>query len=167
MVFHEQIHVFVKYWTLSSDLQLPFWMQREKVEQLLLEPTTSHSIVCDNLRKVYPGRDGNPEKLAVRGLSLAIPRGECFGMLGPNGAGKTSFISMVSTLCSVINIIPFNHFHFSLFYTGNSKYVEERYWPNSQSCSVHLSVSSNTWRILGKGYIRGHCYSWDDDFRFN
>ncbi|KAF9671484.1 hypothetical protein SADUNF_Sadunf12G0052500 [Salix dunnii] len=71
--------------------------EREKVEQLLLEPTTTHSIVCDNLRKVYPGRDGNPEKLAVRGLSLAIPRGECFGMLGPNGAGKTSFISMVST----------------------------------------------------------------------
>ncbi|KAJ6970314.1 hypothetical protein D5086_028227 [Populus alba] len=69
--------------------------EREKVEQLLLEPTTSHSIVCDNLRKVYPGRDGNPEKLAVRGLSLAIPRGECFGMLGPNGAGKTSFISMM------------------------------------------------------------------------
>ncbi|KAF9667757.1 hypothetical protein SADUNF_Sadunf15G0056600 [Salix dunnii] len=69
--------------------------EREKVEQLLLEPTTSHSIVCDNLRKVYPGRDGNPEKMTVRGLSLAIPRGECFGMLGPNGAGKTSFISMM------------------------------------------------------------------------
>ncbi|KAJ6374149.1 hypothetical protein OIU78_029786 [Salix suchowensis] len=69
--------------------------EREKVEQLLLEPTTSHSIVCDNLRKVYPGRDGNPEKMAVRGLSLALPRGECFGMLGPNGAGKTSFISMM------------------------------------------------------------------------
>ena len=51
--------------------------------------------MCDNLKKVYPGRDGNPEKFAVKGLSLAVPRGECFGMLGPNGAGKTSFISMV------------------------------------------------------------------------
>ncbi|CAK7322852.1 unnamed protein product [Dovyalis caffra] len=69
--------------------------EREKVEQLLLEPTTSHAIVCDSLRKVYPGRDGNPEKVAVKGLSLGIPRGECFGMLGPNGAGKTSFISMM------------------------------------------------------------------------
>ncbi|KAJ6418385.1 hypothetical protein OIU84_001706 [Salix udensis] len=78
------------------DMDKPDVMQeREKVEQILLEPTTTHSIVCDNLRKVYPGRDGNPEKLAVRGLSLAIPRGECFGMLGPNGAGKTSFISMM------------------------------------------------------------------------
>ena len=63
----------------------------------MLEPSTSHAIVCENLKKVYPGRDGNPPKLAVRGLSLAVPSGECFGMLGPNGAGKTSFINMVST----------------------------------------------------------------------
>jgi ABC-type multidrug transport system ATPase subunit len=55
----------------------------------------NHAIVCDKLRKVYPGRDGNPEKYAVRELSLALPQGECFGMLGPNGAGKTSFINMV------------------------------------------------------------------------
>ncbi|XP_050221977.1 ABC transporter A family member 7-like isoform X2 [Mercurialis annua] len=79
-----------------ADIDKPDVIQeRERVEQLLLEPSTTHAIVCDNLRKVYPGRDGNPEKLAVRGLSLALPPGECFGMLGPNGAGKTSFISMM------------------------------------------------------------------------
>ncbi|KFK34077.1 hypothetical protein AALP_AA5G099400 [Arabis alpina] len=72
--------------------------EREKVEQLLLESSTSHAIVCDNLKKVYPSRDGNPPKLAVRGLSLAVPSGECFGMLGPNGAGKTSFINMMTGL---------------------------------------------------------------------
>nr|XP_048329625.1 ABC transporter A family member 7-like isoform X1 [Ziziphus jujuba var. spinosa] len=69
--------------------------ESEKVEQLLLESNTNYSIICDNLKKVYPGRDGNPPKFAVKGLSLALPRGECFGMLGPNGAGKTSFISMM------------------------------------------------------------------------
>lgn len=63
---------------------------------MLLEPGTSHAIISDNLRKIYPGRDGNPEKVAVNGLSLALPSGECFGMLGPNGAGKTTFISMVN-----------------------------------------------------------------------
>ncbi|KAG1335462.1 hypothetical protein COCNU_03G015810 [Cocos nucifera] len=68
--------------------------KRQVVEQLLQEPSTSHAIICDNLKKVNPGRDGNPKKLAVRGLSLALPRGECFGMLGPNGAGKTSLINM-------------------------------------------------------------------------
>ncbi|MFS7912341.1 putative ABC-type sulfate transporter [Helianthus anomalus] len=69
--------------------------ERERVEQSLVEQDTSHAIVCDNLKKVYPGRDGNPEKFAVRGLSLALSQGECFGMLGPNGAGKTSFINMM------------------------------------------------------------------------
>lgn len=69
--------------------------EREKVEQLLLESSNSHTIICNDLKKVYPGRDGNPEKFAVRGLSLALLQGECFGMLGPNGAGKTSFINMM------------------------------------------------------------------------
>lgn len=69
--------------------------EREKVDQLLLEPNSNHAIIVDNLKKVYPGRDGNPAKFAVRGLSLALPQGECFGMLGPNGAGKTTFISMM------------------------------------------------------------------------
>ncbi|XP_019102277.1 PREDICTED: ABC transporter A family member 4-like isoform X2 [Camelina sativa] len=73
--------------------------ESEKVKQLMLEPSsTSHAIVCNNLKKVYPGRDGNPPKMAVRGLSLAVPSGECFGMLGPNGAGKTSFINMMTGL---------------------------------------------------------------------
>lgn len=69
--------------------------ERERVEQLLSDSSSSNSVICDNLRKIYPGKDGNPPKLAVKGLSLAVPRGECFGMLGPNGAGKTSFISMM------------------------------------------------------------------------
>ncbi|CAL4998484.1 unnamed protein product [Urochloa decumbens] len=69
--------------------------EREVVEQLLLEPIANQAILSDNLRKVYHGKDGNPDKLAVRGLSLAVPKGQCFGMLGPNGAGKTSFISMM------------------------------------------------------------------------
>jgi len=67
---------------------------------LLLESNSSSAIIVDNLKKVYPGRDGNPAKFAVKGLSLAVTEGECFGMLGPNGAGKTSFISMVSIKCS-------------------------------------------------------------------
>ncbi|CAA6674985.1 unnamed protein product [Spirodela intermedia] len=69
--------------------------EREVVQQLLLEPNSNYAVVCNNLKKVYPGRDGNPDKLAVQGISLALPVGECFGMLGPNGAGKTSFINMM------------------------------------------------------------------------
>ncbi|KMS97647.1 hypothetical protein BVRB_5g125080 isoform A [Beta vulgaris subsp. vulgaris] len=69
--------------------------ERQKVEQLMKEGSRTHTAVCDNIRKIYPGRDGNPAKAAVKGLSLALERSECFGMLGPNGAGKTSFISMM------------------------------------------------------------------------
>ncbi len=32
---------------------------------------------------------------AVDGLSLAIPRGQCFGLLGPNGAGKTTALRLM------------------------------------------------------------------------
>ncbi|XP_020582487.1 ABC transporter A family member 8-like [Phalaenopsis equestris] len=72
--------------------------EREIVEKLMQEPCKIQAVLCDDLRKVYPGSDGNPDKHAVRGLSLSISQRECFGMLGPNGAGKTSFINMVTGL---------------------------------------------------------------------
>jgi ABC-2 type transport system ATP-binding protein len=35
---------------------------------------------------------------ALRGASLAVPRGTVFGLLGPNGAGKTTLLSILTTL---------------------------------------------------------------------
>jgi ABC-2 type transport system ATP-binding protein len=51
------------------------------------------AIHCRDLRKTY---DGKVE--AVRGLSLEIQTGECFGLLGPNGAGKTTTIEILEGL---------------------------------------------------------------------
>ena len=51
------------------------------------------AIECRDLRKTY---DGKVE--AVRGLSLEIQTGECFGLLGPNGAGKTTTIEILEGL---------------------------------------------------------------------
>ena len=48
-----------------------------------------------DLVKRYPGR---PPVEAVRGLSLDVRRGECFGLLGPNGAGKTTTIEILEGL---------------------------------------------------------------------
>ncbi|KAF8065710.1 ABCA3 [Scenedesmus sp. PABB004] len=55
----------------------------------------SHPIVVRGLNKTYAALDGQPPKLAVRSLNLAIEKGECFGLLGPNGAGKSTSINML------------------------------------------------------------------------
>jgi ABC-2 type transport system ATP-binding protein len=51
--------------------------------------TAEPALEARALRKRY--RD----KLAVRELTLAVPRGEVFGFLGPNGAGKTTSMKML------------------------------------------------------------------------
>lgn len=56
-------------------------------------PNVAIAIHCRDLRKTY---DGKVE--AVRGLSLEIEAGECFGLLGPNGAGKTTTIEILEGL---------------------------------------------------------------------
>ncbi|MFH0900546.1 MAG: ABC transporter ATP-binding protein, partial [Pseudomonadota bacterium] len=55
--------------------------------------TTDLAIFCRGLEKRYPGN-----VMAVAGLDLAIPRGECFGLLGPNGAGKTTTVEIFEGL---------------------------------------------------------------------
>ncbi|MDY6294818.1 MAG: ABC transporter ATP-binding protein [Schwartzia succinivorans] len=54
-----------------------------------------------NLSKVFQYKDKQnktAEKTAVDNLSLAIKRGEIFGLLGPNGSGKTTTIHMLTML---------------------------------------------------------------------
>jgi ABC-type multidrug transport system ATPase subunit len=48
--------------------------------------------------QVYPRKGG--AKVAVARLSMAIMRGECFGLLGANGAGKTTTLRLLSGLIS-------------------------------------------------------------------
>ena len=46
-------------------------------------------VQIEGLIKRYNDRE------VVRGISLSIPRGRCFGVLGPNGAGKTTTLRML------------------------------------------------------------------------
>jgi ABC-2 type transport system ATP-binding protein len=48
-----------------------------------------YSIEIDNVVKRYA------EHVAVRDLSMRIPKGSVYGLLGPNGAGKTTTIRMI------------------------------------------------------------------------
>ena len=86
-----------------------FSSQRILVQEAVNAEILNYAIVCDNLWKTYSGKNGEKSKDAVQGLSIAIPRGQCFGMLGPNGAGKTSTINMVACLSSLI--LFFKGFH--------------------------------------------------------
>jgi ABC-2 type transport system ATP-binding protein len=45
-----------------------------------------------NLKKAYG------DVVAVNGLNLEVPAGQCFGLLGPNGAGKTTTIEICEGL---------------------------------------------------------------------
>ncbi len=57
-----------------------------------LAPARDIVLQTVNLTKAYG------QRVAVRGLSLEIARGEVFGFLGPNGAGKTTTIRMLLNL---------------------------------------------------------------------
>ena len=52
-------------------------------------PTSETAIVLRGIAKAFSGH------VAVRDLSLEVPRGSVFGLLGPNGAGKTTTLRMV------------------------------------------------------------------------
>jgi ABC-2 type transport system ATP-binding protein len=55
------------------------------------------AIETHHLEKQYSGPNGQRIH-AVRGVDLAIQRGEIYALLGPNGAGKTTTIAMLTTL---------------------------------------------------------------------
>eukprot|EP00210_Caulerpa_lentillifera_P008457 g8069.t1 len=69
--------------------------ERRRVECFTEAEAAEHSIIVNQLRKVYPAYTNTPAKVAVKGLTMAIQKGEVFGLLGPNGAGKTTAINML------------------------------------------------------------------------
>jgi ABC-type multidrug transport system ATPase subunit len=68
--------------------------ERNRVGQLALTDT-AQAVIYKDLVHTY-NRGLQREVQAVQGISLAIPRGECFTLLGPNGAGKTTTLDVLT-----------------------------------------------------------------------
>ena len=62
--------------------------------------TSNIVIETKGLKKTFVSkqRGGKKEVEAVRGIDLAVRKGEIFGFLGPNGAGKSTTQKMLATL---------------------------------------------------------------------
>jgi ABC-2 type transport system ATP-binding protein len=56
------------------------------------------AVDIQGLTKTYLAAKNRPEKHALKGIDLQIPRGCIFGLLGPNGAGKSTLINILAGL---------------------------------------------------------------------
>ena len=64
---------------------------------MLMVLIMDNAIDIRGLRKTYTDKKG-ADKVALKGIDLAIPKGSFFGLLGPNGAGKSTLINIMAGL---------------------------------------------------------------------
>jgi len=67
--------------------------ERQDVYNIPRKDYSEYPLIAKNIRKVYPGVNNNPPKVANKSISLKVRPGELFGLLGPNGAGKTTLVT--------------------------------------------------------------------------
>ena len=80
----------------TADTDADVIHERERLQQQPFGEHAAHEdcIKVSGLRKVYKGRLGGGNKIAVQDLWMGIPQGQCFGFLGINGAGKTTTLKV-------------------------------------------------------------------------
>ena len=61
-------------------------------------PEDPHAIGAEGWLTAYDVKKSYRKRMVVKGVSLAVGRGESVGLLGPNGAGKTTVFYMITGL---------------------------------------------------------------------
>jgi ABC-2 type transport system ATP-binding protein len=86
--------------------------------------------------------------VAVRDVSLAVRRGEIFGVLGPNGAGKSTTIRM---LCGILDPTSGSGTVVGYDIATEAELIKQRIGYMTQRFSLYedLSVSENLWFYAG------------------
>ena len=102
---------------------------------------TGLAVAVRDLRKSY----GSVE--AVRGVSLEIAVGTCFGLLGPNGAGKTTTVEILEGLLEAtsgsVEVLGRS-------WKGDGQAIRERLGVCLQQTMLQCSASSNAVRPSAK-----------------
>ncbi|XP_077172968.1 phospholipid-transporting ATPase ABCA3 [Paroedura picta] len=111
--------------------------ERKKVLESPPEALSSLNspLIIKELTKVYSSRDS---RLAVDRISLAVNKGECFGLLGFNGAGKTTTFKMLTGDESITSGDAYVDGHSIL---ANIKKVQQRigYCPQFDALLDHMT----------------------------
>lgn len=85
----------------TQDMDEDVSAEAERVRRLVNQKGRQSSdgedvVLLSDVRKTFRPTLFGPPKRAVRGISVGIPRNECFGLLGVNGAGKTTTFKILT-----------------------------------------------------------------------
>ncbi|KAK6729080.1 hypothetical protein RB195_006248 [Necator americanus] len=109
--------------------------EKTKVDEI--EDAEENPLIVKDLAKAY-----SRNSLAVRNVSFAVDRGECFGLLGLNGAGKTTTFAMLTQ-----KIRPGTgavHIHGRRLTSGDrSSFDQVGYCPQFDALNMKLTTNEN------------------------
>lgn len=112
-------------------------------------PDDPHAIGADGWLTAYEIKKSYRKRMVVKGVSLAVGRGESVGLLGPNGAGKTTVFYMITGLVPAddgrITIDGSNVTHLPMYQRAR---LGIGYLPQEASIFRGLTVEQNIMAVL-------------------
>ena len=125
------------------------------------------ALEAESICKRYPAGWRQPPKDALRGVSLAITRGETFGFIGPNGAGKSTLIKI---LIGALRPSSGEARLFGLDPLEPTARIGLGFVPENPSMPEHLTpyeilmMGMRLHRTVVSGSAQKHCHAWLERF---